>query len=219
MPLQRRRLNNLRFVDTLSAKAKVLNRFFLWRLGVVLGICLLSSCASQVLTGAGLIYDRHNVYIKLNDFQINAQANRILYQDMLFKYPDTTIEIAVFNRDVLLVGHVPTIALREEAYRRVASIQGIRRLFNELEVGRFLDDNVRDSWITTKIRSHILANSDIDPHQFKVVTSRRVVYLMGDVIPLQATQVINYARQTVGVRRVVKLFKYYNLSDKPEKPT
>ena len=51
---------------------------------------------------------------------------------------------------------------------------------------------------------------------FKVVTSERIVYLMGDVIPAEAARVIYFARTCEGVKRVVKLFKYYNLSDHPE---
>ena len=40
---------------------------------------------------------------------------------------------------------------------------------------------------------------------------------MGDVIPKEAAIVIQIARRCPGVKRVVKLLKYYNLSDKPEK--
>jgi hypothetical protein len=38
---------------------------------------------------------------------------------------------------------------------------------------------------------------------------------MGDVIPKEANIVIQIARECAGVKRVVKLFKYYNLDDKP----
>ncbi len=75
---------------------------------------------------------------------------------------------------------------------------------------------MEDNWITTKIRSKILADSTIDPNDFKVVTADQIVYLMGDVIPEQAAKVIHIARTCTGVKRVVKLFKYYNLSDKPQ---
>ena len=162
------------------------------------------------------MYDRHHVYIKINDFQLNANANRALYQDNVFKADDIAIEIAVFNRDILLVGYVPTATLRQEAYTRVnAMTAGKRRLFNQLAVGFTAEDNVQDAWITAKIRSQILADANINPGAFKVVTSGHIVYLMGDVIPEQADKVIVFARTCAGVKRVVKLFKYYNLSDKP----
>jgi len=175
---------------------------------------LLNGCVANIWTGASLIYDRHNVYIKLNDFQLAANVSRALYHDKLFKCRDCAIELAVFNLDVLMVGHVPTAALRQEAINRVEAISGKRRFFDQLQLSHTGEDPLLDSWITTTIRGDILADSSIDPHQFKVVTSDQIVYLMGDVIPAQANKVILYARQCRGVKRVVKLFKYYNLSDK-----
>lgn len=178
--------------------------------------CLLSGCISNLWTGVTLIYDRHNVYKKISDFQLAASVNRVLYKDTTFKSEGCTIDTAILNGDVLLVGHLPTMALRQEANRRVASVHGIRRLFSQIVISSASDNPLLDSWITTKIRSEIFADSTIDPHQFKVITSRQIVYLMGDVIPEQATKVILFARECTGVKRVVKLFKYYNLSDKPD---
>jgi osmotically-inducible protein OsmY len=173
----------------------------------------LSGCLSNIWTGVTLIYDRHSVYRKINNFQLAASVNRVLYKDTLFKTSDGSIDAVVFNGDVLLVGQVPTAALREEANRRVASVHGIRRLFNQIVISRMSNNSLLDSWITAKIRSEIFADSEIEPRQFKVITSRQIVYLMGDVIPEQAAKVILIARKCSRVRRVVKLFQYYNLSD------
>ena len=177
-------------------------------------LCL-SGCISDIWTGANLVYDRHNVYIKIDDFKLNANASRALYHDRVFKRDDCSIELAVLNRDILLVGRVPTEALRQEAYTRIQNVPGKRRLFKQLAVNRTAEDPVLDSWITAKIRSYIFADADIDPHQFKVLTYGQIVYLMGDVVPSQAEKVIRFARECRSVSRVVKLFKYYNLSDKP----
>ncbi len=179
-------------------------------------LLMLPSCVSGIWTGANLIYGRHGTYLKLNDFQLNASANRALYKDLVFKQDNIVIELAVFNRDVLMVGHVPTEALRQEACARVqGATRSRRRFFNQLAVGSVTDSKVEDTWITTKIRSRILADSDINPDSFKILTYGRIVYLMGDVIPTQAQKVILFARECRGVRRVVKLLKYYNLSDQP----
>lgn len=183
---------------------------------LMLSCLLLSSCISEIWTGASLVYGRHKTYLKIGDFQLNASAHRALYKDMVFKQGNIAIELAVFNRDVLMVGSVPTAALRQEAYARVnAATSGKRRLFNQLAISSTTDDGVQDAWITAKIRSRIVADSDISPESFKIVTSRQIVYLMGDVIPVQADKVILFARETNGVKRVVKLFKYYNLADHP----
>lgn len=166
-----------------------------------------------------LVYDRHNIYKKLSDYRLSAGASRALFKDEDLKCAECSIDVAVFNGDVLLSGHVPTAALRQEARNRVAEVHGYRRIFNQLATHHLTDTTLQDNWITTKIRSGIFADADIDPHSFKVVTSDQIVYLMGDVIPKEADRVIHLARECAGVKRVVKLFKYYNLDDKPSAHT
>ena len=183
---------------------------------LIVSAALLTGCISYVFTGASLLYDRHNIYKKLSDYQLNAKANRALFKDDVLKCASCSIELAVFKGDILLVGHVPEEELRQEASARVAAIHGYRRLFNQLALSQSTDDTLEDEWITTKIRSEIFAQSEINPQDFKVVTSERVVYLMGDVIPNEAVRVIDFARECTGVKRVVKLFKYYNLSDRAQ---
>ena len=179
-------------------------------------LCL-TACITDVWTGATLVYDRHNVYKKLSDLQLAANASHALYyKDQTFKRSDCSIDLAIINGDILLAGHVPTSELREEAFTRITALTGYRRIFNQLSIGGAISDTLQDDWITAKIRSQIFADSKIDPHVFKVVTSEQIVYLMGDVIPMEATRVIHIARSCAGVKRVVKLFKYYNLSDHPQ---
>lgn len=179
---------------------------------LLLGTGLLSGCLSNWLTGAKLVYDRHNVYKKLSDFQLNAQASHALFHDQLFKRRDCSIDLAVFNGDILLAGHVATRTLQKQARQRVEELTGYRRLFMQIKVSDQPNNNVEDSWITAKIRSRIFADSEIDPNAFKVITADGIVYLMGDVRPQQAAKVIAIARSSERVFRVVKLLKYYNLS-------
>ena len=141
------------------------------------------------------------------------QVNNALHKDHLFKCRECHIEIAIFNDDILLLGNVPNQKLKHEAYKRVAKIRGPHRLFNQISVSPLTNDSLKDSFITTKIRSQIIANSKIDPHAFKIVTYEGNVYLMGNVMPEQADLVVDIARKTQGVRQVVKLFRYYKLSD------
>ena len=185
-----------------------------WRVGLFLSLSILSGLLSGCLgvsaawTGANLLYDRHVLMKKMTNYQLVAQASRALYRD------NCSIDLAALNGDLLLVGHVGTSALRDEAYARVAKTSGFRRLFNQLAVGPAADSVAEDTWITTKIRSQMVADSSLDPRQFKVITSDRVVYLMGDVFPEAAARVIYIARRTEGVIRVVTLLNYYHLSEK-----
>lgn len=188
---------------------------FLKLLTIVCSCFFLSGCLSGVWTGANLFYDRHTIYDSLSDYDLNTRALHALHQNEPFDCPECHIDLAVFNGDILLAGHVETEALREEAYSRVSKVSGYRRLFKRISIDPFRTDLMKDTWITAKIRSQIIADSEINPKSFKVVTSDQIVYLMGDVIPEQSAWVVDIARRTNGVIRVVKLFKYYNLSDKP----
>ena len=177
------------------------------------GILLAGCWGSSLWTGANLVYDRYDVYKEVSDFELSAAVNRALYKDKVFKCAACAVDVAVFNGDILLAGHVPNVHLRTEAQKRI-TIPGYRRIFNQLSISPLASNTVEDSWITAKIRSGTLRDASIDPDQFKIVTADNIVYLMGDVIPGQARNVVLIARSTDGVKRVVKLFKYYHLTDR-----
>lgn len=182
---------------------------------LIIILCIsISGCFGTVMTGVGMVYDRHNIYKKMSDFQIGANVRRALYKDNLLKCKTCYIDIETFNGDLLLAGHVPTRALRNEAEKRVKTVDDYRRVFVHLSISKERATSLEDSWITAKIRSAIIADSSINPKKFRVATSDGVVYLMGDVQPEQAKKVIQIARTTSGVKRVVKMFKYYQLSNK-----
>lgn len=172
-------------------------------------ITCLSGCLGAVWTGATLAYDRHNVYKKLDDYNLIIALNDALAANGTFKNSETVLDIAVFNKDILIAGHVPSQEFYDELLQRLGKIKGYRRLFNQVTVNQRPSSSIQDSWITTKIRSQIFADASIDPNAFKVVTSDHIVYLMGDVKAEQAEKVIKIARFTDGVERVIKLMKYY----------
>jgi osmotically-inducible protein OsmY len=176
-------------------------------------IVMLSGCAevSGVWSGAMLVYDRHSLYKKIDDYQLGASANRLLFSDERLKCEKCAIDLAVFHRDMLLTGHVPNLALRDEANARIKDLPGFRRKYNQLAIKSSSNHTLQDSWVTAKIRSQVLADAEINPRQFKIVTADGIVYLMGDLMPGQAVRVIQIARQTEGVVRVVKLFHEYQM--------
>lgn len=185
------------------------------RLLILMILCWGSTaCMTSVWTGAQLIYERHHFYKKWNDFNLVATTNRTLYKDKAFKCKACSIDVAAFNGDLLIAGHVPTEELKIEAQHRIEKNQGYRRFFNELTVSSAPPNTIEDSWITTKIRSQIVADDDINPDAFKIVTADSIVYIMGDVKPAQAKKVIKIARYTSGVSKVVKMMKYFTYHDK-----
>lgn len=173
------------------------------------GVLLLAGCVGSAVTGAQMVYDRHNVFKKVADFNVVASANRALYKDQMFR--TSNIDVAAFNGDLLLAGQTPSEELKQIAYARVKKIPKVRRLFNQITVApvRSSTQAMNDAIITTSIRTQIVGDDDINPNQFKVITENGVVYLLGDVRRDQAQLVVNIARHTQGVKKVVRVFRYY----------
>lgn len=158
-----------------------------------------------------MIYDRHNIYKKVTDYQLTGRAIQALYSDDKFKAPACacSIDITVFKGKILLAGHVPEQNLREEAQRRIAQANNSQRIYNQLEVKIRETNALEDGWITAKIRTQILADASIDPNSIKVTTTDNIVYLLGEMQPDQGSKVVHIARNTAGVKKVVKILQYY----------
>jgi osmotically-inducible protein OsmY len=182
---------------------------------VLLALTFLSGCWSSVWTGASLVYNRHNIYKQVDDYKLAMDVNNSLFADKLFKQKGCALDIAAFNGDLLIAGHLPKESLRTLLAERLKAISGYRELFIQVAINKSLGSGLEDTWITAKIRSRMIADADIDPAMFKIITSDRIVYVMGDVKPEEAKRVLNISRNTDGVVRVVKLLRYYNLSETP----
>lgn len=172
-------------------------------------MAILSGCVGAIWSGANMVYDRHDTYKKLNDYQLIVSINNALYPDKLFKNEQCVLDLAVFNGDVLIAGHLPSQEFLDKMKQRLSSVKGYRHLYSEVSINQIGSNNIQDGWITAKIRSQIFADDSIDPNAFKIVTTDRIVYIMGDVKVEQAEKVVKMARYTSGVERVVKLMNYY----------
>lgn len=120
------------------------------------------------------------------------------------------IIVVSYNGVVLLAGQAPSEQLRELAANTVAKIKKVRRVHNELTLAGNTSMMARsnDGWITTKVKSKLLANSEISGSSIKVVTENGVVYLMGLVTREAADKATQVTRETAGVQKVVRIFEY-----------
>ena len=120
------------------------------------------------------------------------------------------IVVVSYNGVVLLAGQVGSEELRQLAAKTVANVHKVRRVHNELTISGNSSMVARsnDSWITTKVKTKLLASGDIEGHRIKVVTENGVVYLMGLVTKDEAKRAAETARKTGGVQKVVRIFEY-----------
>jgi osmotically-inducible protein OsmY len=120
------------------------------------------------------------------------------------------VNVNSYNGVVLLTGEVPSDEMRSLAGDTARNFRGVRQVHNELQImgpTSFLS-RTNDGWLSTKVRSKLLADETIDSGKIKVITENSVVYLMGIVTPELADKAASVASTTRGIRKVVKVFEY-----------
>ena len=122
------------------------------------------------------------------------------------------VNIASFNRKVLLTGEVRDEQLKAAVEREVAGIQGVAGIVNELEVASRSNYTSRgnDALLTGKVKASFVDTRDLSATAIKVVSERETVYLMGRVTEREGQRAAEVARGVNGVKRVVKVFDYIN---------
>lgn len=120
------------------------------------------------------------------------------------------INVNAFNGVVLVTGEVPNQAARELATATLRKLHKVRQVFNELRIqgnSSFLG-RTNDSWISSKVKTQLLAHKDIDSGRVKVITENGIVYLMGTVSRAQAKKIADVVSRIGGVQKVVRTFEY-----------
>ncbi len=186
---------------------------------LVLGTALLASlsgCVGMVVGGAviGAVasMDRRTLGAQTEDKAITVKAE--------LKIPQITgenghVNIASYNRKVLLTGEVRDQAMKAAVEREVRAIENVEGVFNELDIAGPSSYTSRssDALITAKVKASLVDMKTISANSFKVVTERGSVFLMGRVTPREGNIAADVAKGVSGVHRVVKVFEYISEED------
>lgn len=180
---------------------------------ILLFIASLPSCVAAFVAGAasgGLaVYDRRTIQTMWQDNDISYKIERkINIDDEL--YHRAHINVTCFDHVVLLTGQAPTPDLKARAQSIARSVPGSRKIYNEIELSGPTSSIARsnDSWVTTKVKTKMLAAKGLKSTQIKIVTENGTVYLMGTLSHQQADIAVNVARRVGGVQHVVTIFQY-----------
>lgn len=174
----------------------------------------LQGCAAVVAgtaaTGVVVAQDRRTTGTIVDDKSIELKSVQSIHNSLNNEERNTNVSVVSYNNRVLLIGQAPSDAIKskvEEAVRRAASA---KQLHNEIQIAAptSLLTRSSDSLITTKIKSAMLLNKNLNPTRVKVVTEDGVVYLLGIVRPEEEELAVDIARHTKGVKKVVKIFEY-----------
>ncbi len=190
----------------------------LTRLSLIFGfLFFLNSCATVIsaTTGdEGIQEDRGRrsmgAVVDDNSIETTIKVNLNAADEQLKK---AHINVVSFNGTVLLVGQVPSQEMKNLATRVArTSSSRVKEVYNELEVAgttTFLSRS-NDAWLTAKIKTLMLADSEVSGLRTKVISENGVVYLMGLLSQEDANKTVNLVSNTKGVTKVVRAFEYIN---------
>lgn len=185
-------------------------------LSLILSLCaasaLLSGCGTIMSSaGAGPIEEdpgERTFAQQMTDESIETKA-LVNINAADEAYDQAHLSVVSYNGFLLLVGQVPSEALKALATDVTRDLEAVRRIYNELEVAPATSAGTRtnDTWITTQVKSKLLASSDTPGRRVKVVTENAVVYLMGLLTAEEADRSALEAAEVKSVTRVVQLFE------------
>jgi osmotically-inducible protein OsmY len=170
---------------------------------------LLIGCIAVVVGATGMVvYDKRGIVTLEQDVRIFHVIHGNLVKNPQFR--QSRISVSSFNRVVLLVGQTPAASLKVLAEKVAQSTPNVGRVYNEITIGYplSLTQQAQDSWITSQVRSNMLARKGLESGSIRVVTENGIVYLLGIVTPSQGNIAVDVARNVEEVRKVVKIFHY-----------
>jgi osmotically-inducible protein OsmY len=179
-----------------------------------LSLVLLSACSPVGVvagTGASLgvaSMQERGIGGAVDDLRIKA-----LISDLWFKYDLETfakLSMTVDQGRVLITGVVQNPDARVEAVRLAWQVNGVVQVINEIQVADSdgFPGYVRDQWITTRLRTAIMFDSEISSINYSIDTVQGSIYLMGVAkSKAELDKVIAAARTIPNVRDVVSYVK------------
>ena len=176
----------------------------------------LSACAPLMIGGAAMgalvATDRRTSGAQLEDEGIELRAASRLRESLGER---AHVNIASYNRQVLLTGEVPTAQDKQVVEQVVSRVENVRAIVNELGVmgSTTLTQRSSDALVTGKVKAGMVDAKDVFANAFKVVTERGTTFLMGRVSQREADRATEIARGTSGVQKVVRIFEIISEDD------
>lgn len=159
----------------------------------------LQGCAANDRRTLGSQIDDNSIVIKAGNA---IEANKTLDEK-------ANINVYSYNGVILLTGQAPAQSMVDEAGELVRPVQGAKDVQNQIRVANptSFTTRSRDSWITTRVKSLLLADKEISALNIRVITENGEVFLMGIVGEQEADKAVEIARHVNGVSRVIKAFE------------
>ncbi|WP_323840071.1 division/outer membrane stress-associated lipid-binding lipoprotein [Photorhabdus africana] len=172
-----------------------------------IGAVVVSSAAVATKTAT----DPRTIGQQVDDGTLEARVSNALNKDKQLK-EQTRIITTAYQGKVLLTGQSPDSSLSDRAKQIASRVDGAHTVYNEIRQGKPVELGTasKDTWVTTKVRSKILASDSVKSSNIKVVTENGEVFLLGILTKQEGNAAAKIASETNGVKRVTTAFTYLN---------
>jgi len=175
-------------------------------------LTLLQGCAGGLIVIAGTAVavssDERSISQQLSDDSLSMDAlDKIT--ELNINNDNIRINLITNSGYLLIIGQVTDQHLSRQIERQLNTLENAKGVYNQLRVGHPIGfaQQSKDSWITTKVKSQLTANDDVNPLKIKVVTENSEVFLIGKVTKAMSDQATAITRQVDGVKQVNRVFQ------------
>ena len=180
---------------------------------LLLSTVLLSSCSSiiSVSRDEPIVenYGKRTPGAYVDD-QLIETKSKVNLKKVDTRFTNAQVRIDSFNGVVLLTGNVPAANMRDTATETIRKIRKVRRVHNELQVSppRSFGAKAGDVWLSNKVKTRLRFAKNAPHSRVNVVTKNGVIYLMGLVTRKEAETIVNVAKKSYGLQKIVRVFEY-----------
>lgn len=190
----------------------------MWRRGCCVVLLLgslvaLTRCTTVAIVGGGaavgsLALRDKTLGDSASDTVTSARIAKAIYKVS----PDAhaRVGINVQEGEVLLTGALPTEEQRVAVEAATWSVPTVKKVYNNIELSSKepIRSYAQDAWITSQIKTKLLANASIRSVNFSVKTVNHVVYIFGIARNKdELAKVTEIASRTRGVARVMSYIR------------
>lgn len=169
---------------------------------------VVGGCVPVVVGGAALgvnaATQERGITGAVSDAEVQAHINHLWLQhnNRLLSRLDMTVD----EGRVLLTGRALDETMKADAARLAWQAEGVKEVFNEIVVdpSDALQQSAADRWISTRLRTALIADGAVQSNNFSIVTQNNVVFLIGRARSrAELDAVLANARGIPNVRNVV----------------
>ncbi|GLR76897.1 BON domain-containing protein [Aliivibrio sifiae] len=179
---------------------------------ILLSAVLLQGCAGLFIAGAAttasVVTDNRSMKEQLLDKNLSLEttglANKSPYQYNM------RVNAVSYDGKILLMGQAKDAQINQKFEKQIKAMNGVNTVYNQIRIRPLLTFTQvnNDSWITTKVKSSLLAKSELNGIKVSVFTEAQEVFLVGFVTEEQGDIAADIARNIKGVKGVIKAFEY-----------